>query len=366
MSVSASDLAFLDAALELAARGLNSTTPNPRVGSLIVRDGRVVGRGWHVRAGEPHAEVLALRAAGAAARGATCYVSLEPCAHHGRTPPCADALVAAGVARVVAAHRDPNPHVAGRGFERLRAAGIEVEAVDLAAAREMNVGFFSRFERARPWVTLKVATSLDGRTAMASGESRWITGEASRADVQRLRARSCAILSGIGTVRADDPALTVRESECAVDGRLRQPLRVVADSNLTIDPGAKLLTDGPPVLIATTRDAPDAAARLRARGHEVFACGGDGAVDLGRLVQELARRGVNELLVEAGPRITAAFLDAALWDEIVLYVAPKLLGSRARPLADLHLDRLEEARIGRIVEHTRIGEDLRIRVRRAV
>lgn len=364
MTVSAADLAFLDAALELAARGLNSTTPNPRVGSLLVRDGRVFGRGWHVRAGEPHAEVLALRAAGAAARGATCYVSLEPCAHHGRTPPCADALVAAGVARVVAAHSDPNPRVAGRGFERLRAAGIEVDAVDLPAAREMNVGFFSRFERARPWITLKVAASLDGRTAMASGESRWITGEAARADVQRLRARSCAILTGVGTIRADDPALTVREPTCAVGGRLRQPLRVVADSNLTVDPEAKLLADGAPVLIATAREAPEAAARLTARGHAVFACGGAGAVDLPVLVTELARRGVNELLVEAGPRITGALLAAALWDEIVLYVAPKVLGSRARPLAELPLDRLEEARIGRVIEHVRIGEDLRIRVRR--
>lgn len=362
MAITEVDFAFLDATLELAARGLNSTTPNPRVGSLVVRDGRVVGRGWHVRAGEPHAEVHALREAGPLARGATCYVSLEPCAHHGRTPPCAEALIAAGVARVVTAHRDPNPHVAGAGLERLRAAGVVVDAVDLPSAREMNVGFFSRFERGRPWLTVKVAASLDGRTAMASGESRWITGAAARADVQRLRARSCAILTGSGTVASDDPALTVREASLAVDGRVRQPLRVVADSRLSIAPDAKLLSGPGQVLIVAASSDPVASSRLTARGAEVLVCG-DGRVDLAGLVTTLGGRGVNELLVEAGPRLTGAIIAADLWDEIVLYLAPRFLGSRARPLAELPLDRLTDAPAATIVEQTVVGEDLRIRLR---
>jgi diaminohydroxyphosphoribosylaminopyrimidine deaminase/5-amino-6-(5-phosphoribosylamino)uracil reductase len=361
--VTATDLAFLEACLELARGGLNSTSPNPRVGSLVVRDGRVLGRGFHVRAGEPHAEVIALRAAGAAARGADCYVSLEPCAHHGRTPPCADALTAAGVARVVAAHRDPDPRVAGRGFARLRAAGVRVDAVDLPAAREINLGYFSRIERARPWVRLKVAASLDGRTAMASGESRWITGEAARADVQRLRARSCAILTGIGTIAADDPALTVRDGAFAVEGVLRQPLRVVADSTLRIDGAARVLEPPGRVLLATAEPARPRASRLLDAGHEVVACG-DERVDLRRLLSELGSRGINELLVEAGPRLTGAFVTGDLWDEIVLYLAPKLLGSGARGLAELDIDRLADARRGTIVDESRLGADIRITMRR--
>jgi diaminohydroxyphosphoribosylaminopyrimidine deaminase/5-amino-6-(5-phosphoribosylamino)uracil reductase len=361
--LSASDLAFLAACVELAGRGLNSTSPNPRVGSLVVRDGRVLGRGWHVRAGEPHAEVLALRAAGAAARGATCYVSLEPCAHHGRTPPCAEALVAADVERVVAAHRDPDPRVAGRGFDMLRSAGIRVDAVDLSEAREMNVGYFSRIERGRPFVRLKIAASLDGRTAMASGESRWITGAEARADVQRLRARSCAILTGIGTIVADDPALTVRDAALAVDGVLRQPARVIVDSRLRIDAAARVLNEPGAVLVATANAANAATSPLVTAGHEVVVLG-DERVDLVRLLLELGSRGINELLVEAGARLTGAFLAGDLWDEIVLYLAPKLLGSQARPLAQLDLARLADAKTATIVEHARVGDDLRITLRR--
>ncbi len=227
-----SDVLFLDAAIALAERGMFTTTPNPRVGCVLVRDGRVIGRGWHQHAGGPHAEAAALAAATQSVAGATCFVSLEPCAHSGRTPPCADALIAARVARVVIGSRDPNPSVAGRGIARMRAAGIEVNVAERGAALELNRGFFTRFTQRRPWVRLKIAASLDGRTAMASGESQWITGAAARADVQHWRARSCAVLTGIGTLLADDPQLTVRDARYAVDGVIRQPLRVILDSAL--------------------------------------------------------------------------------------------------------------------------------------
>ena len=361
------DRAFLDAALALAERGRFTTTPNPRVGALLVKDGRVVGRGFHLRAGEPHAEAHALGEARANARGATCYVSLEPCSHHGRMPPCADALVAAGVARVVGAHRDPNPLVRGQGYGRLREAGVDVAAEDLPAAREINRGFFSRFERGRPWVRIKVATSLDGRTAMASGESRWITGERAREDVQYWRATSCAILTGIGTVLADDPLLSVRADRFAVGGVLRQPLKVVVDSSLRTPARAKLLSTGRTLLIHTQHNDRDADARrraLEAAGAEVVELGGS-RVSLSALLADLGRRGINELLVEAGPRLVGALLDADLWDELVVYVAPKLLGSSARPFAELPLARLADARTGKVVEQTSIGDDLRIRIVRS-
>ena len=365
------DRAFLDAALALAERGRFSTTPNPRVGALIVKDGRVVGRGFHLRAGEPHAEAHALAEAGARARGATCYVSLEPCAHHGRTPPCADALIAEGIAQVVGAHRDPNPLVAGQGYERLRTAGVAVTAEDLAAAREINVGFFSRLERGRPWVRLKVATSLDGRTAMATGESRWITGEAARDDVQYWRATSCAILTGVGTVLADDPALTVRADRFAVAGVLRQPLRVIVDSQLRTPPDAKVLSMHGALVATTPRGDDEWIARRRAlesAGIEILSLSEDAAgprVPLAPLLAALGQRGINELLVEAGPTLVGALLELDLWDELVVYVAPKLLGSRARPFAELPLAHLADARAGRLVEQTRIGDDLRIRIVRA-
>jgi len=315
-------------ALELAARGLYTTDPNPRVGCVLVRDGRVIGEGWHVRAGEPHAEVLALRSAGEA-RGATAYVTLEPCSHTGRTPPCADALIAAGVARVVCASVDPNPKVAGGGIKRLAAAGIVVTAGVLESqARALNVGFFSRLERGRPFIRLKLAMSLDARTASAAGGKIWISGEASRADVQVWRARSSAILTGAGTVRVDNPRLDVR---LAYGAWVRQPLRVVLDPDLTCAPSSNIFSDEN-ALIFAAGDAPERPGaavrteRVPRTGH---------GLDLTAVLERLTALEVNELLVECGPRLAAAFLEARLVDELILYVAPHFLGADAPPLAFL-------------------------------
>lgn len=352
----ATDRLFLEAAVALAEQGLYSATPNPRVGCVIVRDGVVVGRGAHLRAGGPHAEVHALREAGAAAAGATVYVSLEPCAHTGRTPPCTEALIGAGVGRVVAAMGDPDPRVAGEGFGRLRAAGIAAELLPLTAAADLNAGYVSRLQRARPLVRLKVAQSLDGRTAMASGESRWITGPEARADVQYWRARSCAVLTGSGTVLADDPSLTVRDDRYAVDGHIRQPLRVVADTHLRVPADAALFQgEGPVLLVHGSGALPSVAAA------EHVACGRD-RVDLSALLAELAARGCNEILVEAGPRLVGAFLDSELWDELLIYVAPKLLGSDARPAAVLPLVALDDAVDATMRDITTVGGDLRLRL----
>ena len=323
-------------ALELAARGLYTADPNPRVGCVLVRQDRVVGEGWHARAGEPHAEVHALRAAGAEARGSTAYVTLEPCSHTGRTPPCADALIAAGVARVVCAVQDPNPRVAGSGIRRLQAAGIEVEAGLLAAeARALNAGFFSRFERGRPFVRLKLAMSLDGRTGSAAGGRIWITGEAARADVQEWRARSSAVLTGAGTVRADDPRLDVR---LAYGPWVRQPLRVVLDSDLRCPPDAAVFRGSATLVFA----AADAAGVPAAR--EIAAPAGDTrriervarstrGLDLTAVFTRLAALEINEVLAECGARLAGALLEADLVDELVLYVAPHFLGAHAPPLA---------------------------------
>jgi diaminohydroxyphosphoribosylaminopyrimidine deaminase/5-amino-6-(5-phosphoribosylamino)uracil reductase len=317
-------------AIELAARGLYTTDPNPRVGCVLVRQGQVIGEGWHARAGEPHAEVQALRAAGGAAPGATAFVSLEPCSHTGRTPPCADALIAAGVARVVCATVDPNPTVAGGGIRRLQGAGVEVSTGLLAAeARALNIGFFTRFERGRPFVRLKLAMSLDARTAAAAGAPQWITGEASRSDVQEWRARSSAVLTGAGTVRVDNPRLDVR---LAYGPWVRQPLRIVLDPDFTCPPGSAVF-DGGGALIVAAEDAPlrpdPAAARVlrvprAARG-----------LDLAVLVERLAVLEINELFVECGPRLAAGCLEAGLVDELILYVAPHFLGMDAPPLAAL-------------------------------
>jgi len=352
-----SDRRFLDAAVELAARGLNSTTPNPRVGCLIVRDGEVLGRGWHVRAGEGHAEANALADAGTAdVTGATVYVSLEPCAFHGRTPPCSQALIRARVARVVAAMTDPHREVAGRGFAELKNAGILVDVFELPAARELNAGYVSRITRGRPFVRLKVAVSLDGRTAMASGESQWITGPAARADVQRWRARSCAIVTGSGTVLADDPQLTVRDPACAVEGGIRQPLRVLLDSRLRIPATARVLAGpGRALIVHGTAASPHLAE------VEHLACG-SGRVDLPRLLETLAARGCNEVLVEAGPGLLGAFLGAGLWDELLVYQAGKLLGSSGLPLAELPIARMADAVGATITDSRQFGNDLRIRL----
>jgi diaminohydroxyphosphoribosylaminopyrimidine deaminase/5-amino-6-(5-phosphoribosylamino)uracil reductase len=322
----AQDQAHMQRALALAARGLYTTDPNPRVGCVLVQGDKVVGEGWHVRAGEPHAEVLALRTAGSQTRGATAYATLEPCSHTGRTPPCADALIAAGVARVVCCSSDPNPIVAGSGIARLQAAGIAVSVGVLSAeARALNVGFFSRFERGRPYLRLKLAMSLDARTTPAGGGRAWISGEAARADVQGWRARSGAVLTGAGTVRVDDPRLDVRLDYGAW---IRQPLRVLLDPMLSCATSAKLFR-GDGALVFAAADAPQRGEHSATVERLPRAAGG---LDLRAVSARLAELQVNELLVECGPRLAGAFVLAHLVDEFVLYVAPTLLGSDAAPL----------------------------------
>lgn len=359
---SALDHVHMGRALELAGRGLSTTQPNPRVGCVLAHGEEVVGEGWHERAGEPHAEVHALRAAGARARGATAYVSLEPCAHHGRTPPCADALIAAGVARVVVAAEDPNPRVDGRGLEKLRAAGIAVESgLMREAAREINCGFFSRIERGRPWLRLKLAMSLDGRTALANGASQWITGEAARADVQRWRARSSVLLTGSGTVLADDPRLTVR---LAAGAGFVPPLRVVLDRTLRTPMSAHVLDASAPTLLL---HAPDA---VRPAHLAAVDCAPvptrDGRLDLDAALRLLAVREVNEVQVEAGPTLAGALFAVGLVDELLLYVAPVLLGDAARPLLALPaLTGMAQRWQLRTIDRRQLGDDLRLRLRPA-
>lgn len=355
-------------ALRLAAHGLYTTSPNPNVGCVIVSEGSVVGRGWHQRAGGPHAEVFALQDAGARARDADVYVTLEPCSHQGRTPPCADALIAAGVRRVVAAMQDPNPRVAGQGLERLRAAGIEVETGLLEAqARALNPGFVARMERGRPWLRLKLAASLDGRTAMASGESQWITGVAARQDVQRLRARSSAIITGINTVLADNPAMNVRLDAQLLHGvePVRQPLRVIMDSQLRTPPEAKLLALPGETLVLTGNDDPQARQALQTAGAEValVACTA-GRLDPVAALALLGGRGINEVLLECGPTLAGAFLAAGLVDELVVYLAPHVMGAAARGLFDLPgLDTMQQRIELEWIDVRHIGPDLRITAR---
>lgn len=355
--LNAHDSQWMAQALRLAERGLNTTSPNPRVGCVLVRDGDIVGSGWHLRAGEPHAEVHALREAGDAARGSTAYVTLEPCSHHGRTPPCADALIAAGIARVVVAMQDPNPLVAGQGIAKLCAAGIAVESGLMeAAARELNVGFNARMTRGTPWLRSKIAMSLDGRTALANGESQWITGAAARMDVQHWRARSCAVLTGIDTVLADDPQLNVREIETT-----RQPLRVVLDSRLRMPPDARMLQQHGVVIYTATPDAQKIAALEQAGATVCVLPDANGQVDLSAMLNDLARRGCNEVLVEAGSTLNGALLQAGLVDELVLYVAPQLLGDAARGIAQLGVLTSLDQRVDLDWQDMRqVGKDLRI------
>jgi len=347
-------------ALELARLGIYSTPPNPAVGCVLVRDGRIVGEGHHRRTGDPHAEVHALEAAGEAARGATAYVNLEPCSHFGRTPPCTQALLAAGVARVVCSLRDPNPRVAGGGLEELARAGVAVESGLLASdAAELNRGFLRRMSSGRPWVTLKVGASLDGRTALASGASRWITGEAARADVQRLRARAAAVVTGIGTVLTDDPALTVRDPGLELLGR--RPLRVVLDSRLRIPVTARVLDESAPAIVFTTQAAPDASAFGERSIRIETLPGRDGRIDLAALLDRLGALECNEILVEAGPELAGAFLEDRRVDEFVLYVTPCVLGDTARPMFRLPpLERMTDRYDFRIHDADRIGDDLRM------
>ena len=346
-------------ALELARRGLYSTDPNPRVGCVIAHGERIVGEGWHRYAGEPHAEIHALAAAGGGAAGATAYVTLEPCRHTGRTGPCTRALIEARVARVVAAMRDPDPRVAGRGFAELAAAGVEVETGLLGAeAGRLNRGFVSRYERGRPWVRCKLAATLDGRTATATGESRWITGEAARADVHRLRARASAVLTGIGTLLADDPRLDARVEDA---GCLAPPMRVIADSRLRTPPAARVFSAPGRVLVATSRDASSAPA-LRDAGAEIVSIpDAGGRVALGDLMTALAERGVNEVHTECGPTLAGALLESGLVDEVVVYLAPTLLGDAARGMFTLPMVAAMRDRIGLdIAGVERVGADIRI------
>ncbi len=363
------DHRFMARALKLARLGLYTTHPNPRVGCLLVRDGEVVGEGYHLQAGEPHAERIAVAAAGDAARGATAYVTLEPCCHQGRTPPCSDALIEAGVTRVVAAMQDPNPLVAGKGLEQLQQAGIEVECGLLGTeAAELNRGFIKRMQQGLPYVRCKLAMSLDGRTAMANGESKWITGEEARRDVQELRARSAAIVTGVTTVLADDPSLNVRlrPEGMVPDMEPHQPVRVVFDSHLQMPEDAKMISlPGVTVVICGAARDPQARSRLESSGALVVRCPAGGErVDLRSAFEYLAAEEINEVLLEAGHTLAGAALADGLVDELVIYMAPHLMGDSARGL--LHLPGLErmQDRIELEISDVRsVGRDLRVTAR---
>ena len=372
MSFSAADHQYMARALQLARRGLYTTDPNPRVGCVLVRDGAVVGEGVHVRAGTPHAERHALAQAGERARGATAYVTLEPCSHTGRTGPCADALIDAGVTRVVAAMEDPNPLVAGQGLQRLADAGIAT-AVGLleAEARALNPGFVSRMTRQRPYIRIKIAASVDGRTAMANGESQWITGPAAREDVQRLRARSSAVITGVGTVLADRPSYTVRPRQwrlaeyrqhAADDDWVRQPLRVILDRTLRTPPDVPVVSALGHCLLVAGEQHPGRQNALESAGAEVMLLPASGSgIDLQQLLIELNRRECNEVLVECGATLAGAFVREGLFDEILVYMAPTLLGSSARPLLGLpQLASMSEKVALKWQDVRHVGDDLRL------
>ena len=366
------DERYMQRALQLAERGLYTTSPNPRVGCVIVRDNHIVGEGWHQQAGGPHAEVHALQQAGDKARGAKAYVTLEPCSHHGRTPPCADALIKAGVARVVGAVRDPNPAVAGNGYQKLRDAGIQVtESCMEDQARELNEGFFLRMTRGRPLVRIKLAMSLDGRTAMASGESQWITGPEARRDVQTLRARSCAVITGADSVLIDNPAMTVRPTEAGLDippALQRQPLRVVIDSRQRLHSDLRIFAEKGDILLAGTHPA-QSIQRPQALGSvSSWHADNKGRTDLCALLDylgtgELGTQACNEVLVESGAQLAGAFVAAGLADELVIYCAPTLLGSSARPLLSLGLDKMKDQLRWHWQNVTMCGQDLRLTLR---
>lgn len=355
----AHDHQFMAQALRLAERGLYTVTPNPRVGCVIARNGKLVGSGWHEQAGQPHAEIHALHNAGEAARGATVYVTLEPCSHHGRTPPCANALIEAGIANVIIAMEDPNPMVSGRGRARLEQAGIAVRTGLLhAEAYALNIGFVSRMVKKKPWVRIKVAASLDGKTALNNGASQWITGEAARRDGHQWRARSCAILTGIGTVQADDPQLTVRHAETT-----RQPKKIVVDRHLAISSRAKLLQGSGETWIFTANEGnTEKKAALHRMGANVIVLPDtEGAVDLKAMMAMLADSGVNEILVEAGSGLNGALVAAGLADELVIYLAPHLLGNAAQGICKLpELTQLDRKKTLAIQDLRMIGSDIRV------
>ncbi|MDZ7663433.1 bifunctional diaminohydroxyphosphoribosylaminopyrimidine deaminase/5-amino-6-(5-phosphoribosylamino)uracil reductase RibD [Thiohalophilus sp.] len=359
MSFSADDHRYMARALQLAERGLYTTDPNPRVGCVLVRANAIIGEGWHERAGEAHAEVHALQAAGEQANGSTAYVTLEPCCHHGRTPPCSEALIQAGVSRVVVAMRDPHSQVDGGGISQLQAAGIAVDSGLMEAqARQLNPGFIRRMQRGRPYVRLKLAMSLDGRTAMASGESQWITGAAARQDVQHWRARSSAILTGVGTVLADDPSMTVRLEQAE-----RQPLRVIVDTHLSTPANATILQQPGKTVIMTCSEEESVRDALRNAGAEVITVPEDAHnnVDLGAVLDQLGEMEINELHVETGATLAGALMQAGLVDELIIYMAPTLLGDAARGLFHLPgLENMADQLQLQIKDIRAIGEDWRI------
>lgn len=358
------DLRHMTRALELARRGLYSTHPNPRVGCVIVKDGQAIGEGWHERAGEAHAEIMALAQAGNKARGATAYVTLEPCCHQGRTGPCTDALLKAGIRRVVAAMQDPNPQVAGAGLAKLKDAGVDTQVgIHQAEAEALNRGFISRMTRSCPWVRLKLGMSLDGRTAAANGESRWITGEAAREEVHRLRAEAGAVMTGIGTVLADDPSLNVR-----LPGEWAPPIRVVLDRQLHMSATARMLSLPGRTVILTDESVDSVAAQALTRAgaelHRIAAT--NGRLDLLAALKLLGSFELNEILVEAGPTLAGALLEAELVDELIIYVAPCLLGDAARGLAHLpQLTGLSQRLQLHIDDIRAVGTDWRIMARPA-
>lgn len=364
---SRADREYMTRAIQLARQGLYTTQPNPRVGCVVVRDGEIVGEGFHLRAGEAHAEVNALHMAGDLAEGATAYVTLEPCSHFGKTPPCAEALKRAGVARVVSAMVDPNPQVGGRGIRILQEAGIDASHGLLEAeARLLNPGFIKRMEQGLPYVRVKTASSLDGRTAMQSGESQWITGPAARSDVQRLRAQSSAIVTGVDSILHDDSSLTLREQELQLDNAAlvveKQPLRVVMDSQLRMPLQAKILSQPGRTLIATLSDDAEKTAQLEAAGAEVIRFDADdGRVSVKALLLYLASaEQCNELLVETGATLAGAFIDAGLVDELVVYMATTLMGSDARPMYELPFTTMAQQQRLRLSDSRMLGDDLRL------
>ena len=358
----AKDFEYMSLALRLAEQGLNTTSPNPRVGCVLVKDSEIIGQGAHLKAGEPHAEIMALRDAEQKSpekiKGATAYVTLEPCSHFGRTPPCANALIEAGLGRVIAAMQDPNPKVAGNGLKNLAAGGIGVEhGLMEAQARELNIGFVARMTKNKPYVRVKIASSLDGRTALANGESKWITSESARQDVQYWRARSCAILTGLGTVLADNPNMNVRIATT------RQPLKVIVDSQLRTPVDANILKDGK-VLIAYTQGNEAQKSALSDAGAELLQIGTAGKVCLKSLLSALAERGINELMVEAGQTLNGALLAANLVDEFILYYAPVILGADARGMLAIPAVESMQDRVNlQIIETRQIGQDIRIRAK---
>ncbi len=354
------DYLYMARALRLAAKGMYSTTPNPRVGCVIARNGEILSQGWHERAGAAHAEIIAIDGAGDGIKDATVYVTLEPCSHHGRTGPCADALVRAGVARVVVAMQDPNPQVCGAGIRRLRDGGIAVDCGVLESqARELNIGYVSRMTRGRPWMRVKIASGFDGKTSLENGASQWITSEEARRDAHRWRARSCAIMTGIGTLKSDDPRLTVRGVETS-----RQPLRVVVDSLLRIPLGSRIF-EGGGLLVATASDDATKIQHITDLGAEVVVLpDGNGKVELEALAALLAQRGINEVLVEAGINLHSALWRAGVIDELLIYFAPKLLGDRGRGMFDLgDMGDMSAVPALEIAELRQVGPDLRILAR---